>query len=230
MGASRAAAEPASTRAVAVDGPRGQRSSKGSRTRARIVEAAKAVFQERGIGDARVADIADRAGLSPAAFYHYFDSKDEVLLEVAQSLEDRLGAHSVMDSGLLDRTTRMGVRARLRSSTRRYLAVYRDESGIMGVVEQASRDRAQVREARFECQRLYAMRAEDAIRRLQAAGLADRTVDPAIAAPALGAMVNRFAELWLVQGLLDCRFEDAVDQLTALCVNALGLRDPAPAA
>jgi hypothetical protein len=55
--------------------------------------------------------------------------------------------------------------------------------------------------------------------------LADPQLDPAIAAPALTAMVTRFAEMWLVQNLLDCSFDEGVEQLTMLCVNALQLKD-----
>ena len=42
-------------------------------------------------------------------------------------------------------------------------------------------------------------------------------------------MTYRFPELWFVQGLLDCEFEEGVEQLTRLFVNALGLPD-SPAA
>jgi hypothetical protein len=38
-------------------------------------------------------------------------------------------------------------------------------------------------------------------------------------------MVGRFAELWLVQGYRDYDFEEAVEQLTNLWGNALGLPD-----
>ena len=49
-------------------------------------------------------------------------------------------------------------------------------------------------------------------------------MDPAIAADALGAMVGRFAELWLVQGYREYDFDEAVEQLTTLWGNALGLK------
>ena len=45
-------------------------------------------------------------------------------------------------------------------------------------------------------------------------------------------MTYRFPEMWFVQGFLDCDFDEGVDQLTRLFVNALGLPDlpdlPAP--
>ena len=39
-------------------------------------------------------------------------------------------------------------------------------------------------------------------------------------------MTYRFPEMWFVQGLLDCDFEEGVDQLTQLFVNALRLPEP----
>jgi hypothetical protein len=55
--------------------------------------------------------------------------------------------------------------------------------------------------------------------------LADRSLDPVLAAAALGAMTSRFPEMWFVQGLIDCNFDDAVDQVAKLFANALGLKD-----
>jgi hypothetical protein len=85
-----------------------------------------------------------------------------------------------------------------------------------------------VRAVRFDRQAIYTQQTEDSIRQLQSAGLADPDLDPGIASPALTAMVTRFAEMWLVQGLIDCEFDDAVEQLTSLCVNALQLKDRQP--
>ncbi len=36
-------------------------------------------------------------------------------------------------------------------------------------------------------------------------------------------MTYRFPEMWFVQGLLDCDFDEGVEQLTLLFVRALGL-------
>jgi hypothetical protein len=38
-------------------------------------------------------------------------------------------------------------------------------------------------------------------------------------------MTYRFPEMWFVQGLFDCDFDEGVDQLTLLFVRALGLRE-----
>src|SRR6202035_6104610 len=70
--------------------PSTPRSRKGVQTRARLLDAAKQIFEERGFLEARISDIAERAGLSHGAFYHYFDSKEQVFREVAKALDDRL--------------------------------------------------------------------------------------------------------------------------------------------
>jgi hypothetical protein len=119
---------------------------------------------------------------------------------------------------------------RIRLSNRAYLERYRDEAALMGVIEQVSRYDLQVSEARMATIRHYVRRAERAIARLQAEGSVDPRLNPAMAAEALGSMVNRFAELWLVQGFREYDFDEAVEQLTLLWGNALGLAaEPVPA-
>ena len=76
-------------------------------------------------------------------------------------------------------------------------------------------------------QKHFAERSERAIRRWQQEGLADPKIDPALAADALGAMVARFAELWLVQGYREYDFDQAVEQLTRIWANALQLEEAA---
>jgi AcrR family transcriptional regulator len=212
--------------APAPDGkPIGPRSRKGTETRARLLDAAKQVFEEDGFLEARISDIAERANLSHGSFYHYFESKEEVFREVAEAQQEALSGHAVVDSGLIDASPGTSVWDRLRASNRRYLEDYRDEARIMGVIEQVSRYDPEVQAVRTARQEHYLGKAEESIRRLQRVGRADPDLDPRIAAQALTAMVGRFAELWLVQGGLDCSFDDGIDALTTLCVNALRLED-----
>jgi AcrR family transcriptional regulator len=41
------------------------------------------MFEEHGLPDARIADIAERAGASYGSFYNYFESKEAVFRELA---------------------------------------------------------------------------------------------------------------------------------------------------
>ena len=73
----------------------------------------------------------------------------------------------------------------------------------------------------------FAGRSERAIRRWQQEGIADPELDPALVADALGAMVARFAELWLVQGYREYDFDHVVEQLSRVWASALQLKDEA---
>lgn len=52
--------------------------------RATILRAATEVFTEQGFSDARLADIAQRAGVVISTLYLYFDSKEEMVRAIAQ--------------------------------------------------------------------------------------------------------------------------------------------------
>ena len=96
----------------------------------------------------------------------------------------------------------------------------------MGVIEEVSRYDKFVNEGRMQRQKHFAERSERAIHRLQDSGQADSEIDPEIAALALGSMVGRFAELWLVEGWGSFELDHAAEQMTKLWANAIGLKEP----
>jgi AcrR family transcriptional regulator len=62
-------------------------------TRARISGAARACFAERGFAVTTNRDIADRAGVTPAAIYQYFDSKLALYLATTREAVADVAAH-----------------------------------------------------------------------------------------------------------------------------------------
>jgi AcrR family transcriptional regulator len=58
------------------------------RRRTQMLEAAADVIGERGLCDTRIADVAERAGLSPALVVYYFGSKEKLLTEALAYAED----------------------------------------------------------------------------------------------------------------------------------------------
>ena len=204
-----------------VSSPTAPRSRKGAQTRARLLDSAKVVFEETGFLEARISDIAEKAGLSHGSFYHYFDSKEQIFREVAETQEALLTAPA--DERDETDPENLTERDRILRANRLYLERYRDNGKIMGVIEEVSRYDDHVNQARMRRQKHFADRAERAIRRLQAAGEADPEVDPEIAALALGSMVARVAELWLVDHWGDYDLDKVADQVTKLWANAIGL-------
>jgi AcrR family transcriptional regulator len=199
------------------------RSRKGVATRARLVEAAKAVFEDIGFLDARVSDIVERAGLSHGSFYHYFDSKEQVFREVAQAVDDELSAGMAL---VLDRDSTASPQERLTAALRLHFEAYRKEARMMGVIEQVSRHDEQVRQMRTDHQQTHGRKVAESIRQLQRHGLADTSVDAELAAAAVGSMTWRFAEQWLIHGHPAVDFDTGVEQFTRIFMNALQLRDP----
>ena len=58
----------------------------------RIIEAALVLFAERGISGTSLQMIADAIGVTKAAVYHVYNTKDEIILAVAQVVLARLEA------------------------------------------------------------------------------------------------------------------------------------------
>ena len=201
----------------------GPRSRKGVQTRARLLDAAKEIFEENGFLEARISDIAERAGLSHGAFYHYFDSKEQIFREIAEMLDDELA--EPMDSVIFSHGSSPDPHERLQTALRQHLEHYRDEAKIMGVIEQVARYDDHVAAVRSARNRLHREQMERSIRGMQRRGIADPSLDPKIAAAALGSMVERFAEMALAQGQLNCKLDDAADTLATLFVNALQMKE-----
>jgi AcrR family transcriptional regulator len=66
-------------------------------TRARILAAAKAEFARKGLGGARVDDIAAKARINKRMLYHYFGNKEELF---RRTLEDAYGAFRQAEAAL----------------------------------------------------------------------------------------------------------------------------------
>jgi len=73
----------APTPAVRSRTPRGQ-------GRAKLVLAASGLFAEQGVNGTSLQDIADKLGVTKAAVYHQFASKEQIVIAVAEPVIDRL--------------------------------------------------------------------------------------------------------------------------------------------
>lgn len=62
----------------------------GSETRAKLVETARQLFWLKGYEATSVAEILERSGVNAGSLYHFFDSKDELLLAVLERYEQLL--------------------------------------------------------------------------------------------------------------------------------------------
>ncbi len=195
--------------------------AKGARTRRKLLDAARRVFERDGFLAARVSDIAEEARLAHGSFYTYFTSKEEIFREVFLDVEAKILERPAQPDTHHDPWTAIEV------ANRRYLEVYRDNAALLMLWEQVAAFDNEFNHMLREWGNVhFVARIEQALRRWQAEGLADPKIEPACAAHALGHMATRFA--YLMFGLHEpFDFDTAVDQLTRLWANALGVKEPA---
>jgi len=72
---------------------------KGRRRQSDLLDAARSTFADQGYFETRVEDIAQRAHVSRATFYTYFDSKDDILAVLVEQLVDDLYEASAAPKG-----------------------------------------------------------------------------------------------------------------------------------
>lgn len=198
--------------------------ARGKRTRESLVRAARVVFEKHGFLDARVADIADEADVAHGTFYTYFDSKETIFREVANTLVEEMFAASRVGEDVPPDPV-----SRIKAANRRYLRAYAKNARILAILEQVATFNDYFRQLTRDIRKVFVDRASLGITRLQQQELADPTLDAATAASALGGMVEHFAHVWLALGE-PFDEEVAVATLTRLWAQGIGLSmdDPSP--
>lgn len=191
--------------------------SRGARTRQRLVEAARVVFERDGYPDSRLTDITTQARCSTGTFYTYFDNKEQVFAAVLDAAKDDM-LHPGVDHGRRTDDPRAVVEA----SNRAYFDAYRRNARLMALLEQVASIDPQFREVRRERSAEFVERNARSIAALQARGLADRDLDPLLASRALSSMVSRLAFSTYVLGE-EADPETLVFTATRLWCSALGI-------
>lgn len=101
---------------------------------AEILDAARAVFAERGYGAAAVAEIAARAGVVEGTVYAYFESKRALLIAVMKQFYEALIADT--ETGL---AAVRGSENRLRFVIRRHVDTFTRDLGLCRVIIREAR-------------------------------------------------------------------------------------------
>ncbi len=208
-----------STRTLPAQTRRAPASARGARTRQALVEAARVVFERDGYIEARITDITAAAGVAAGSFYTYFTGKEDVFAAVMAEVEEEMLHPRVREvAGRDDPVTVID------AANRAYLAAYRRNAKLMGLMEEVAQVDERFRRLRRRRMRAFADRNAQALARLQEQGIADPALDPKLAALALSVMVSRMAYLRYVEGFGNDSADDLATTLTRLWTGALGIR------
>ncbi|MFF2503612.1 TetR/AcrR family transcriptional regulator [Streptomyces sp. NPDC058067] len=186
-----------------------------SATRARLLTAARTVFERRGYARTTIADITAEADVGRATFYVYFASKQDVFAVLAADLRDRfLAAQEATgpdaeDPYLLAEHTNAA-----------FLDAYVDNLAFLTVLEHQSLTDPAMRGLRDEIRDRPRGRTARYIARLVRQGLAEPAGSPESVAAAAGGMVASFAQTVAADPTTRDR---AVAELTAMYLRLLGL-------
>ncbi|HZZ84306.1 MAG TPA: TetR/AcrR family transcriptional regulator [Anaeromyxobacteraceae bacterium] len=145
-------------------------------TRATILQAAERVFSDRGIGAARMEEIAEQAGVAVGTIYNYFDDRHALLQAVldasAAELEQRLSeAESTVDEPFKRQVERFFAKVleHQQAHFRLFAILAQEEAGLCRPPSAAEPQRLRLKALHLLAERLVArgvaqgaLRAEDA--------------------------------------------------------------------
>lgn len=200
-------------------GSKAPRTSRGERTRAALVAAARKIFERDGYLNVRLSDIPAEAGSASGTFYTYFNGKEEIFEAVLAEVEADM-MRSDRQPGDPDDPVSL-----IRDGNRAYLEAYQRNASIMRCFEQAAVSDPYFQQLRSSRAHRFIDRNAKAIKRFQERGIVDPQLDPVLASQALSAMVSQLAFLAYV--LEDpVPLDDLVEVTTRLWTNALWITGP----
>jgi AcrR family transcriptional regulator len=199
----------------------GPQTDKGQQRRDQLLSAAHVVFERKGFVDARVADIVAEARVAQGTFYSYFDSKDTIFREVCELVVERMMTDVAAATVV---SAEAPMLERIRAGLRGYIEVYRENARMIALMEQVGTFSPEMREMRLHVREAWLARLERVLKRQQADGVADPTLDPSMTVQVLGAMADHTCYVWLSLGK---PFEEAdvLESLTTVWARTIGAAD-----
>jgi TetR/AcrR family fatty acid metabolism transcriptional regulator len=213
-------AVPKTVSKAAASGPNGPVAGK----RERILDAAVKVFAAEGFYNAKVAQIAQEAGVADGTIYLYFKSKDDLLISL---FEDRMEDINANLRNALEAST--SAAERLRAVVRLHLDLVEQNRHMAEVIcvelRQSSKFIKEYANPKFgEFLRLIAGAIADG----QKSGELREDLDPPMVARAMFGALDELALAWLVRGKDRIDIPRAVDQMSTLFIEGLRKKELAP--
>ena len=183
-----------------------------------ILDAAVRVFARDGFHTSRVGDIAEEAGVAHGLLYHYFSSKDEVLLTVfSENWSDLLVRFEAVES------SEEPADEKLRGLVKILLRTWRNDPALVTVMVRDVARTEQLRVQVVEVREAFAI-LERVIEEGQASGEFRRDVDARFASWIVYGGLEEILTGWVLGGLPDSEADVTTAEATAIELALRGLR------
>ncbi|MGO4680352.1 TetR/AcrR family transcriptional regulator [Microbacterium sp. 2MCAF23] len=193
--------------------PRARRGRPGY-DRAQVLEIAVRLFNEQGYDATSVSSLATALGLSKAALYHHFTSKEQIL-EIA--LDDALGGlESVLDGALADEGTAATRLVTVIAGAVRVLTSKLPQVTLLLRVHGNS----EIERAALERRRIFDQRVAHLVGQAQQEGALRRDIRPSVTTRLMFGMINSIIE-WYRPAHTSLTPEELVDDVTRVIFDGL---------
>ena len=177
--------------------------AKGVAKREQILHEALAVIAREGYRGASVREIADAVGLSQAGLLHYFDSKEELFVEVLRMRDE-------VDLAAFGAAADDGGEGELETLTAGYLRIIRHNADVPGLVQLLAHMAADAADPQHPAHAYFLARGAGfraglgaALARAQAAGTVADRLSPETMARTLQAVWDGAQMQWLLDPTVD---------------------------
>ena len=170
------------------------KSAKAQRTRQKILEAARAVFAERGFAKATAEEISTRAGVGYGTFYLYFTDKRQALHTILAEVDDKLYQLGQTDGSEKSRLG-LGALAPIKDIISGFFDSFKAYSDVLKICHELSATDPDFKNQHDKVRARLVNRIKEHI--LKGLELGNtRNVDPEIASVAIAGMIETIANEW----------------------------------
>lgn len=168
------------------------RTAKGEASRQRLLAAATAQFARKGYHHTKVSDIVKAAGLTQAAFYLYFPSKEAIFTELVDSFRMKL-ATLAQSAGKVASLAPGEAARQIKENLRDVFAFLQSEPELTRIAWFESPDAKEMKE------KVIALLSAHILNNQQAYHIRKELV-PEVAACCIVGMIDQLTERWIVTG------------------------------
>ena len=169
------------------------KSQKAQRTRQKILEAARAVFAERGFAKATAEEISTKAGVGYGTFYLYFADKRQALHTILSEVDDKLYQTGQIEPG--KSSVGLGALAPIKTTISGFFDSFKAYADVLKICHELSATDPDFKAQHDKVRARLVNRIKEHIIKGQEHGNT-RAVDPEITSTALAGLIETIAIEW----------------------------------